>query len=155
VLKLTDFLLNLYVKVKTQLQFDTNKWSAKLKKISGQIDKEVEQAVAVATRNTSAAAKSFVTVDKGGLKQSIRAVTKGKTGEVKVGASYGPYVEYGTGKPPFLIVPNELKEYAKQFKGKGIRQVNLPARPFLYPAYFIQRVKFIDDCKRRINKLIA
>ena len=139
--------------MKTQLQFDTRKWSAKLKKISGQIDKEVEQAVAVATRNTSAAAKSFVTVDKAGLKQSIRAVTKGKTGEVKVGASYGPYVEYGTGTK--VIVPNELKEYAMQFKGKGIRQVNLSARPFLYPAYFIHRVKFIDDCKRRLNKLIA
>lgn len=141
--------------MKTQLQFDTRKWSAKLKKISGQLDKEVEQAVAVATRNTSAAAKSFVVVGKagGGLKQSIRAVTKGKTGEVKVGASYGPYVEYGTGAK--VIVPTELKEYAMQFKGKGIRQVNLSARPFLYPAYFIHRVKFIEDCKRRLNKLTA
>lgn len=139
--------------MKTQLQFDTRKWSAKLKKISGQLDKEVEQAVAVATRNTSAAAKSFVVTDKGGLKQSIRAHSKGKTGEVKVGAEYGPYVEYGTGTR--VIVPTELKEYAMQFKGKGIRQVNLSARPFLYPAYFIHRVKFIEDCKRRLNKLIA
>lgn len=105
----------------------------------------------MASRQTSLNAKQFVPVDKGGLKQSIRVANKGLTGEVTVGAEYGPYVEYGTGSK--VNVPTELKDYAIQFKGKGIRQVNTRSQPYLYPSFFLNREKFIKDMDRRIDKL--
>ena len=39
-------------------------------------------------------AKQNVVVDKGNLKQSIKAERKGKTAEVVAGAKYAPYVEF-------------------------------------------------------------
>jgi len=137
--------------VRIKLQIDNRKWNAKIRKIQQQLDGEIEKAVAQAVRNTSAAAKMFVVVDKGGLKSSIRPYHRGKNGEVVVRADYAPFVEFGTGSK--VVVPTELKDYAMQFKGKGIRDVNLPARPYLYPAFFIHREKFVKDCENRLKKL--
>lgn len=64
------------------------------------------------------------------------------------GAKYAPYVEFGTGS--MVDVPQGLEDYAMQFKGKGIRQVNLPARPFLFPAAEKNRKKFIDNIKKEM-----
>ena len=114
-------------------------------------EKEIKEAVLVATRQTSLGAKQNAPVDKGGLKASIRPYNKGMTGEVVVGAEYGPYQEYGTGTK--VQVPSELSGYAMQFKGAGIRQVNLRPQPFLYPAFFINRDRFISDMDRRINRI--
>ena len=114
-------------------------------------EKEITEAILVATRQTSLGAKQNAPVDKGGLKASIRPYNKGMTGEVVVGAEYGPYQEYGTGTK--VQVPSELSGYAMQFKGAGIRQVNLRPQPFLYPAFFINRDRFISDMDRRINRI--
>ena len=114
-------------------------------------EKEIKEAVLVATRQTSLGAKQNAPVDKAFLKNSIRPYNKSMTGEVVVGASYGPYQEYGTGTK--VHVPSELSDYAMQFKGAGIRQVNLRPQPFLYPAFFINRDRFISDMDRRINRI--
>lgn len=45
---------------------------------------------------------------------------------------YAPFVEFGTGKK--VSIPSDLKDYASQFRGKGIREVNLHARPYFFPA---------------------
>ena len=42
------------------------------------------------------------------------------------------------------------ESYAKQFKGKGIRDINLPARPFLFPS---ARTEFLNLLKRITDKL--
>ena len=55
--------------------------------------------------------------------------------EVFSKAPYSPYVEFGTGRRVDLADMLELgipAEYAAQFKGKGIKDVNLPARPYFY-----------------------
>lgn len=54
--------------------------------------------------------------------------------EIIANRTYAPYVEFGTGKK--VKVPKGLEAYAMQFKGRGIRKVNLPARPYLFPAFF-------------------
>ena len=99
-------------------------------------------------------AASQVRVDTGNLKNSIQSkpikLGNGQiTGGVQVGAEYGPYVEFGTGTA--VKVPSELQEFASQYKGKGIKLVNLPARPFFYPEVFKQRKELPD----RIDKTIA
>ena len=114
-------------------------------------EKEITEAVLVATRQTSYGAKQNAPVDTSRLKNSIRPFNKGMTGEIVVGASYGPYQEYGTGTK--VRVPSELSAYAMQFKGAGVRQVNLRPQPYLYPAFFLNRDRFMKDMDRRIDKI--
>ena len=122
-----------------------------MRKMQSDYEKEIKEAVLVATRQTSLGAKQNAPVDKGGLKASIRPFNKGMTGEIVVGASYGPYQEYGTGTK--VRVPSELSSYAMQFKGAGVRQVNLRPQPYLYPAFFLNRDRFMKDMDRRIDRI--
>lgn len=80
-------------------------------------------------------AKNIAPVDTGGLRQSITPVISGKTVSVTVKKNYAPYVEFGTGSKVDLTDMLALgipSSYAAQFKGKGIKKINLPARPFLF-----------------------
>jgi HK97 gp10 family phage protein len=97
-----------------------------------------------------------VRVDTGNLKNSIQSrpikVTKKEiTGGVEVGAEYGPYVEFGTGTA--IKIPSELTQFASEFKGDGIKQVNLPARPFFYPEVFNQRKELPDRIDKTLTTL--
>lgn len=101
-------------------------------------------------------AASDVPVDTGALKNSIQStpikVSKNEiTGGVEVGAEYSPFVEFGTGTR--VKVPSELSGFAAQYKGSGIREVNLPARPFFYPAVFKQRQELPKNIERTLKKL--
>lgn len=137
--------------MKISYQFKPADFSKTMKNLAADYEKEIKEAIVVATRQTSLNAKSFIPVDKGGLKASVRVANMGLTGEVTAGAEYAPYVEFGTGSK--VNVPSELKDYAIKFKGKGIRKVNTRSQPYLYPAFFINREKFIIDMDRRINKI--
>jgi hypothetical protein len=142
--------------VRINYKFDDANFPATMRKIREDYEKEIAEAIMIATRQTSKGAKMYAPVDKrvghgGGLKASIRPSYEGKTGEVTVGAGYGPYVEYGTGNR--VNVPGELKDYAIQFKGAGIRNVNNRPQPYLYPSFFLNREKFIKDMDKRIDKI--
>jgi phage gpG-like protein len=94
-----------------------------------------------------------VPVDTGGLKQSIKTFHSGKKAFVEAGKKYAPFVEFGTGSKVDLTDMKALgipESYAKQFKGKGIRDINLPARPFLFPS---ARTEFLNLLKRITDKL--
>lgn len=62
---------------------------------------------------------------------------------------YAPYVEFGTGT--LVKVPEGLEDYVMQFKGRGVRKVNLPARPFLFPAAESERQNYVN----RIIKILS
>ena len=98
-------------------------------------------------------AANDVAVNTGALKNSIQTKPIKRTknsveGGVFVGAEYAPYVEFGTGTE--VEIPKELIDFAKQFKGKGKRKVNLPARPFFYPEVFKQR----EELPKNIDKSV-
>jgi len=63
---------------------------------------------------------------------------------------YAPYVEFGTGG--MVRVPPGLEEIAIQFKGLGIKEVNLPARPFFFRAFFENKDKMIQNIKNAVLK---
>lgn len=101
-------------------------------------------------------AASDVPVDTGNLKNSIQStpikVSKNEIiGGVEVGAEYAPYVEFGTGTR--VKVDSELSAFASQFKGAGIKEVNLPAQPFFYPAVYKQRQQLPKNIERTLKKL--
>tara|TARA_R110002153_G_scaffold160559_1_gene312920 strand:- start:1203 stop:1646 length:444 start_codon:yes stop_codon:yes gene_type:complete len=102
-------------------------------------------------------AKQTAPVDSGSLKQSIKAERKGKTVEVIAGAHYAPYVEFGTGGSVDLDDMLQLgipASYAAQFKGKGIRDVNLPARPFFFSSARIGFKNLLNRLNGEIKKAI-
>jgi hypothetical protein len=102
-----------------------------------------------AVYNVARRADMFVPVNNRFLKGSIRPNMDADKlgGDVSVSKSYGPYVEWGTGDG--VIVPNDLREYAMTFKGKGIRKVNNRARPYLFPALRIT----ITELTKRLETL--
>lgn len=93
--------------------------------------------------------KSRVPVDTGALKASINTQESEKGLVQMIGSNkeYAPYVEFGTGA--LVEVPEGLGEYAIQFKGAGIKEVNLPARPALYPVARVEFVKLVDKLKKK------
>ena len=102
-------------------------------------------------------AKKQVKAPTGTLRNTIKAERKGKTVEVIAGAHYAPYVEFGTGGSVDLNDMLELgipASYAAQFKGKGIRDVNLPARPFFFSSGRIGFKNLLNRLNGEIKKAI-
>lgn len=98
------------------------------------IKKEVDAEIGFAATEITNLAKERVrqlAFDTGELARHITASkVKDLEWEVHSGKEYSPYIEFGTGA--LVDVPKGLETYALQFKGRGIRQVNLPARPFFF-----------------------
>jgi HK97 gp10 family phage protein len=125
--------------------------------------KESSQIIYETAREVESMARARVVQDTGGLMQSIRANRLGNGGAiVKAGLpnvsngkghliNYAAYVEWGTGKEPRRypnLNNNELISYAATFKGRGARQTNLPARPFMYNSASETLGKMINKIKK-------
>jgi hypothetical protein len=65
-----------------------------------------------------------------------------------MGAKYAPYVEFGTGG--MVEIPKGLESEAAQFKGRGIRKVNMKAQPFFFSPFFEEK----NNLLKRIQKLL-
>ena len=107
---------------------------------SNEIQKEVANEIQDWAKRTVADAQRDVPFKTGDLKSTIRDVVGADrlTWIVKVGGingvNYAPYVVFGTGSmvDQSFLQQFGLVQYASQFRGKGIREVNLPMRDFLY-----------------------
>jgi HK97 gp10 family phage protein len=88
----------------------------------------------------------------GNLSSSIMANYSEKGFSVRIGTAlhYAPYVEFGTGT--MVNVPAGLEDFAMQFKGAGIKEVNLPPRPFLFPAFEENIETFIEQLEKMIQE---
>lgn len=94
---------------------------------------QFEELLAEAVQNIETDATLAAPVDLGILRSSINGEVKGLNGIIGSTVKYSPYIEFGTGG--LVDVPSGLEDYAMKFKGAGIKQVNLPPRPFLVPAF--------------------
>lgn len=124
----------------------------KLKAV-GQVGKDlIEEEVFSSLQEIRNEAVSRVPVDTGILKNSIVVQNEKLSGKVIVNAKYAPYVEFGTGTR--VDVPEGLKDYAIKFKGKGIKEVNLPAQPFLFPAWFRETKELMINLEKGLSKIV-
>ena len=60
---------------------------------------------------------------------------------------YAPYLEFGTGKR-VRVFPG-YESFAWQFKGRGIKKINIKARPFFINTYELHKKYFM----RELNKM--
>ena len=127
---------------------------ANIRKYGKEAEKDIEAVTEQVARNIEKDAKSRVVANFGKLGQSIQSVKETPLEwRIEAGgvlAPYAPFVEFGTGG--LVEVPNELKEMAIKFKGKGVKQINLPARPFLYPSLLRGRNEYLDKLKKVLDK---
>jgi HK97 gp10 family phage protein len=88
----------------------------KLKEIEKNISTDLAKEISASALKIEKTAKRLAPVNLGTLRQSIHATSKDKlTHYVEVGASYGAYVEFGTGGK--VSIPTGYEQYAATFKG--------------------------------------
>ena len=119
-----------------------------------ELSKESQQGLANEINNSALNiqrnAKRNVVVDNGFLRGSIALEPISElTYTVEAKAQYAPYVEFGTGG--LVDIPAGYEQYAAIFKGKGIRKVNLRARPFLIPAFENEIPQLMKRLKEMFN----
>lgn len=128
-----------------------------LKKEGGRIAQDVDDELSAGMVLMERSAKRLAPVGKGTgrLRSSITASrVEFLAWELVAQVDYAAYVEFGTGA--LVDIPPGLAGYAAQFKGKGIRKVNLPARPYFFPsvfAYNIEIAKGIKDILKREKRI--
>lgn len=84
----------------------------------------------------------------GGIRSSgYKEVTEFE-GEVGFRNNYAPYLEFGTGTK--VQIPAGLEDYAMEFYVNG--QGRLPAKPFLFPAFFKESGEFLKRVSDQIGK---
>lgn len=97
-------------------------------------------------------AKNLVAVDTGRLRNSISLKKDQFLSYYLVAqTNYAAYIEFGTGNG---FIPPEKTEWANiaaQFKGRGIKQVNLPARPYMRPSILAYYPKFKEEAIKIIR----
>ena len=132
-----------------------NKLLKKFETLDKEIIKNVEDIIEGAAQDIEVDAKVAAPVDFGKLRQGIKLEPiAGKEMGYRVVAKekYSAFMEFGTGGKN-VKVPAELKKIAAEFKGKGIREVNIQPRPFLYPAFVKHRKILIKDLKDYLKTL--
>lgn len=105
-------------------------------------------------QNISNHAKLRAPVDYGQLRQSVgfdRATLQVNTALIFANAPYAPYVNWGTGG--LVEVEPMFTELAIQFKGKGIRQINIAATGFLTTPYIYEAKEYPKRLRLAIEKL--
>jgi len=127
----------------------------KLKKegrdVEAEVDAEIGSAVVDTERMASIRVPKSAIGGGAGLAGAISYKrNKSLDWEVVAQKHYAAYVEFGTGG--LVDIPSGLEAYAAQFKGKGIKKVNLPARPYLFPSFVEARAKLIEELKRVLKK---
>ena len=142
--------MNVNVKINRS---DYNKLQKKLANLKAFDKRGLGTEMARTGAEISRIAKRSAPKDTGALQQSISFGARGKQVVVVADKMYAPYVEFGTGGMVKLDDMVELgipPSYAMQFKGKGIREVNLKARPFFFSS---ARIGFNNLLKRVDNRL--
>jgi len=125
-----------------------NRYKEKVTKSAILIDREL----AATGELMATSAKNMVAVDTGRLRNSISLKKDQFLSYYLVAqTNYAAYVEFGTGNG---FIPPETKEWselASKFKGKGIKQVNLPARPYMRPSILAYYPKFKEEAIKIIR----
>ena len=129
-------------------------------KLLSQIDSFGDDSKRLAVAVTNMTADSIVTnakqkapVDLGQLRQSIgntKATIQTNRSLIFANTPYAAYVEFGTGCK--VSIPKGFEQLAAQFRGKGIRQVNLRPQPYLIPSYLLGLNEYGEKLQKVLEK---
>lgn len=124
----------------------------KFKDFGDEGDKMLAKVTKFNAQEIEANAKRLAPVDFGTLRQRIRS---GRIDDfnyrITSFAPYSAYMEFGTGR--LTSVPDDFKEIAPLFRGQGIREVNIPPQPYMYPSLVRARKIYPEDLKQGLEIL--
>lgn len=128
---------------------------SELKKYGKEAEQLVDGITEQTARKMELEAKKLVPANFSDLGQSILAKRQGFADWKVIAdatniAPYAAYVEFGTGG--LVSVPDELKEIAISWKGKGIRKINLRPRPYMYPSLIMGRKIYLESLQKALSK---
>ena len=148
------------MKVETKIdQKGLNELLSKIEALKKYSTQEVSNELGAIALNSARRAKRAAPKDTGALQQGIRGEKQGKQAVVLSAAKYSPYIEFGTAGTRTNVDLHDMQQlgipdsYAAQFKGKGIRDVNLPARPFFFNSIRIELQKGLVRIQNKLDKL--
>lgn len=123
----------------------------KLKETINDKTMAIEQELAANALLIERSAKRLAPVDTGRLRNSISS-TKEQflTYSISAQTKYAAYVEFGTGNYFQPLPEKEWNDLASQFRGRGIKKVNLLPRPYLRPSV----LAYIPEITKGINKIL-
>lgn len=123
-----------------------------LDKLPTEMKKRIDGEIQASAQTIENNAKRDVPWDNGTASKGITAKrNKEMTWDIFSNAEYSAYLEFGTGA--YVSVPQELQAYAAQFKGAGVKKVNLPARPFFFSNFYLEKPKLIQRIKDVLKDL--
>lgn len=124
-----------------------------LKKFEADGEEAVKANIEVASYNMQHEAMQRVPVDQSQLINSIKPEIKdnGLTAVLKATAPHAAYQEFGTGGR--VSIPKGMEELARQFKGRGLRNINLAPQPFMFPAWDKERKAFVIRLQKELDRL--
>jgi HK97 gp10 family phage protein len=124
----------------------------RLKKLGPEMEKLVEAEIADTALRIERRAAQWAPKDMGFLHNSIKAERYAALQwQVSAQVRYAAFVEFGTGG--LVDIPAGLEEYARKFMAPRPvkREVNLPARPFFFPAYRAESA----ELDKRLKTILA
>jgi phage gpG-like protein len=136
---------------------DLNSLKKKIQQLGQLAAQELSNELAYTAAFAVQGMKVDVKKDTGNLMQSIFFERVGKNRvSIFAKAPYAPYVEFGTGRKVDLSHLKALgfnDSYAAQFKGKGVKDVVLPARPFFFTNVKKELIKLEARLDNKIKQL--
>lgn len=124
----------------------------KFKSFGQEGERKFVQVTKVAAEEIKEDAKSRVPVDTGKLRQSISSQKEEDISyKIYSAEPYAAYMEFGTGGS--VDVPKGWEGLAAKFKGKGIKKINLPAQPYMYPAFKAGSKQYVKDLDKALDRL--
>jgi hypothetical protein len=127
---------------------EQDKFRAWVRKQTAETKVKCQNVVVKNTMNLQKRSMMSSPVDMGMLRGSIKYIISGDKlgGMVYAGVKYAPYQEFGTGNK-VMVLPG-YEAYAMQFKGRGIRKVNIRPRMFFFRHFEVIKREFIRDLNR-------
>ena len=136
---------------------DLAKLQNKMKQLRNLDKQELSDMLGDFALKTQKEMRAIVPFKQGDLQKSINASAQNKQVVFEAGMHYAPYVEFGTGRFVDLEQLKQLgipESYAMQFKGKGVKKVNLPARPYFFNSIRRQLKILLKNIDTKLKKII-
>lgn len=137
---------------------DLNRLSQKLKRFDSKLKVDVAKDLAEGAINIDRGAKERAPVNVGRLRAAIyfeKRRSNGLLWEVGTRVKYAPYMEFGTGRKVNLTQLRAAgfpDSYAAQFKGRGIKQVNIQPKPFFFPSVNEETPKLFNRIQKTLKR---
>ena len=141
----------------TVTNIELSKFSRSMKKVSSESKKNAQREIIRSANRIQNKAIGYAPRSSSVLAGSYRVIPgrKGLGAEVFSAVNYAPYVEFGTGagvrRYAYFREFEGLKQYAAQFKGRGIRKRDKKPVSHLYRAVFKEQPKLIKSLEKAFN----